>query len=126
MKKISNSRNRINNIEEEKLTLEIKTEKERGKNKKFLPKIYKSYSTLTNEKIKHKLLYKNKEKNLGLTERIDYGKQIKEAKEIEDLKKIYEKWSGKRLDWNKRRNLLYEDYYFQQRNRLFINRNKNP
>ena len=115
MKQISSPKNRFDNTDEEESFIDLNTEKERGKNKIFLSKIKKSYSTLTNENINHKLLYKNEEENLGLNERIDYAKQIKQAKEIEDLRKIYEKWSGERLDWNKRRSLLDDDYYFLQR-----------
>ena len=52
--------------------------------------------------------------NLRFTEKIDYAKKIKEAKEIEDLRKIYEKWSGERLELLKKYTNLDDDYYWQK------------
>ena len=40
--------------------------------------------------------------SLKLNDEIDYSKKIKQAKEMEDLRKIYEKWSGQRFNSSKK------------------------
>ena len=100
-----------------------------GKNKKnIIRKNRNSYSSLTTDTNNDKKIenedYVNKLKlSLKLNDEIDYSKKIREAKEIDDLRKIYEKWSGQRFHssnkhknsdenefiWLKKKNKLYND-----------------
>ena len=103
------------------------------KNKKILGKIRKSYSTFTSDinlekQSKKKLEEENIDQidmSVGFTDKIDYAKKIKEAKEIEDLQKIYEKWSGERFELLKKTK-NYEDYEYEwqklktRTNKLFL------
>ena len=125
MKYNSTTKNRASNSGEKESPIDIKTEKKEGNYKKYLSKINKSYSNLTNSNTNLKLLNKNKEENLGLYERIDYSRKIKQAKEVDDLKKIYEKWSGKKLDWTKRNSTFDEDYYYQKRKNKYLDYSSN-
>ena len=73
---------------------ESETEKS-GRKRIRLPKINKPYSTISSERIT-KNIDKNKEEskvNKSVKfERIDYAKKIKEANEIKELQRIYDKW----------------------------------
>ena len=94
-------------------------EKNGKRNKKLLGKINKSYSTLTtdvnNDRKSSKKTdsdeFDRMQTSFRLNDKIDYAKKIKEAKEMEDLKKIYEKWSEERYDSsNKKKNDEDEEY----------------
>ena len=94
-------------------------EKNGKRNKKLLGKINKSYSTLTtdvnNDRKSSKKTdsdeFDRMQTSFRLNDKIDYAKKIKEAKEMEDLKKIYEKWRGERYDSsNKKKNDEDEEY----------------
>jgi hypothetical protein len=81
------------------------TNENHGKNKKKLKNQHnKSYSTVTStDKKSSKKTTEDDElekmgNSLRLYENIDYAKKIKQAKEMEDLKKILEKWNGQRFD----------------------------
>ena len=76
------------------------------KNKKLLKKINKSYSTVTTDinndrksskKTDEDELLEKLQTSYALNDKIDYAKKIRQAKEVEDLKKIYEHWSGERF-----------------------------
>ena len=76
------------------------------KNIKLLKKINKSYSTLatdinndrkSSKKTDEDEILEKLQTSFPLHDKIDYAKKIKQAKEVEDLKKIYEKWSGERF-----------------------------
>ena len=44
-----------------------------------------------------------------------YSKKIKEAKEFEDLKRMYEKWSCKKFDTsNKNKNIITDNYFWEK------------
>jgi hypothetical protein len=86
-----------------------------------------SYSSLTTDTNNDKKVenedYVKLKLSLKLNDEIDYSKKIRQAKEIEDLKKIYEKWSGQRFNssnknknsdenefiWLKKKNKRYND-----------------
>ena len=121
-------KNRADNINDNESLININTNKNGQKSKKLLSKIGKSYTTLTNETVNinmnKRLLNKSYEDllqiNKGLNNRFDYSKHIKQAKEIEDLKRIYEKWSGEKYDWGKKKKLKDEDFSFNKK----INKNR--
>jgi len=122
MKSLSISKNIDNNYSNEESSTKTNNENF-DKNQKLLAKIKKSYSTLTtdinldkkaNKKYAEDEDLDKSEMNLRFTEKIDYAKKIKEAKEIEDLRKIYEKWSGERLELLKKYRNLDDDYYWQK------------
>ena len=121
-------KNRADNINDSESLININTIKNGQKSKKLLSKIGKSYTTLTNENVNinmnKRLLNKSYEDLLqtskGLNTRFDYSKHIKQAKEIEDLKRIYEKWSGEKYDWGKKKKLKDEDFSFNKK----INKNR--
>ena len=73
---------------------ESETEKS-GRRRIRLPKINKSYSTIPSERITKNIDRDNEESKVNKSvkfERIDYAKKIKEANEIRDLQRIYDKW----------------------------------
>ena len=122
MKSLSISKNIDNNYSNEESSTKTNNENF-DKNQKILAKIKKSYSTLTtdinldkkaNKKYAEDEDLDKSEMNLRFTEKIDYAKKIREAKEIEDLRKIYEKWSGERLELLKKYRNLDDDYYWQK------------
>jgi hypothetical protein len=121
-------KNRADNINDNKSLINVNTDKNGQKGKKLLSKIDKSYSSLTNENLNtnlnKRLLNKSYEDvlqiNKGLNNRFDYCRHIKQAKEIEDLKRIYEKWSGEKYDWGKKKKLKDEDFSFNKK----INKNR--
>jgi len=123
-------KNSADNINDEKSLINLNADKSGQKGKKILSKIGKSYSTLTNENLNSninknkRLLNKSYEDilqtNKGLKSRFDYSKHIKQAKEIEDLKRIYEKWSGEKFDWGQKKKLKDEDFSFNKK----INKNR--
>ena len=116
-------KNRADNINDNESLININTNKNGQKSKKLLSKIGKSHTTLTNETVNinmnKRLLNKSYEDllqiNKGLNNRFDYSKHIKQAKEIEDLKRIYEKWSGEKYDWGKKKKLKDEDFSFNKK-----------
>ena len=97
-------------------------ENQGGKKRNKLGKIRKSYSTLATDINNDKKSNENGEKNqieklkISLKyDNIDYSKKIKEAKEFEDLKRIYEKWSGKKFDTsNKNKNIITDNYFWEK------------
>ena len=97
-------------------------ENQGGKKRNKLGKIRKSYSTLTtdinNDKKSNEIGEKNQIEKLKISlkyDNIDYSKKIKEAKEFEDLKRIYEKWSGKKFDTsNKKKNIITDNYFWEK------------
>lgn len=121
-------KNRVDNINAEESLFNLNIDKKGQKGKKLLSKIGKSYSTLTNENLNtnknKRLLNKSYEDilqiNKSLNEPFDYSKHIKQAKEIEDLRRIYEKWSGEKYDWGKKKKLKDEDFSFNKK----INKNR--
>ena len=130
-------KNRVDNINENESLININTNKNGQKGKKLLSKIGKSNSTLTNvnlnSNINKRLLNKSYEDilqiNKGLNNRFDYSKHIKQAKEIEDLKRIYEKWSGEKYDWGKKKKLKDEDFSFNKKtnkNRYLLTDERKP
>ena len=78
------------------------------KKKKLMIQHNKSYSTVTttdinNDKKSSKKTTDDEEfdklrSSLRLNENIDYAKKIRQAKEMEDLKKILEQWNGQKFD----------------------------
>ena len=130
-------KNRADNINDSESLININTNKNGKKSKKLLSKIGKSYTTLTNENVNinmnKRLLNKSYEDLLqtskGLNTRFDYSKHIKQAKEIEDLKRIYEKWSGEKYNWGKKKKLKDEDFSFNKKinkNRYLLTDEKKP
>ena len=60
-----------------------------------LPKINKSYSTIPSKRMSRNIDRDNEESKVNKSfkfERIDYAKKIKEANEIRDLQRIYDRW----------------------------------
>ena len=73
---------------------ESETEKS-GRRRIRLPKINKSYSTIQSERINKNIDKNNEDSKVNKSikfERIDYAKKIKEANEIKELQRIYDKW----------------------------------
>lgn len=100
------------------------------KRKKNLPKINLSYSNLEDVSKKQNILKKNKSKKLKVNlkslkseENLDFAKEIKQAKEFEDLEKIYEKWlnHGKDNDNNKINLLFTEGNVNKKKNKIVKN-----
>ena len=120
MKEISYLKDIDKNSIDEKSLINIDNEYQGKRNKNTLGKIKKSYSTLitdlnndkkSNPKLDKELMNQLK-MNLKINDKIDYGKKIKEAKEFEDLKKIYEKWSGKKYDSSNNNKNSNDEYYW--------------
>ena len=124
MKSVSLSKN-IDNNYNNKVSLINKKNEIFGNKKRTLVKKGKSYSNLmtdinrekTPNKITEEEIKNNLETSFRLNDKIDYAKKIKQAKEIEDLRKIYEKWSGERTDLlNKTKSLIDDDFILQKFN----------
>ena len=124
MKSVSLSKN-IDNNYNNKVSLINKKNEIFGNKKRTLVKKGKSYSNLmtdinrekTSNKITEEEIKNNLETSFRLNDKIDYAKKIKQAKEIEDLRKIYEKWSGERTDLlNKTKSLIDDDFILQKFN----------
>lgn len=110
--------------EESFLNLNLDNEKKGKKNKKLIGKINRSYSTLTTDINNDRKSSKKTDSDdcdrmqtsFKLNDKIDYAKKIKEAREMEDLKKIYERWCGERFDSsNKKKNGEDEGYIWVQK-----------
>ena len=120
MKEISYLKVKEKNSNGEKSLINLDKEYQGKTKKNTLGKIKKSYSTLitdlnndkkSNPKLDKELMNQLK-MNLKINDKIDYGKKIKEAKEFEDLKKIYEKWSGKKYDSSNNNKNSNDEYYW--------------
>ena len=118
MKQISNLKDIKKNSSGEKSLINIDNEYQGKRKKNILGKIKKSYSTLStdinkdkisNQKVNNEVMNHLK-MNLKIKDNIDYGKKIKEAKEFEDLKKIYEKWSGQKYDSSNNKKYSNDEY----------------
>ena len=118
MKQISHLKDIEKNSNGEKSLINMDNENQGKRKKNTLGKIKKSYSTLatdinivnkSSQKLDNELMNQLK-MNLKINDNIDYGKKIKEAKEFEDLKRIYEKWSGKKYDSSNTNKYSDDDY----------------
>ena len=113
------------NLEESTKSQELK----KVERKKKLPKINKSFSNSnTNNILKRNLTEKN-EDEVSFSEntytkfgKIDYGKKIKQAKEMKDLRKIYDKWLLDRI--NRKDEIDEDDFLMKLKERMKEEKNK--